>query len=61
MATLGPGQPSRPDSHHTYGTLREFGLVGSLDGETVLIDYMIHPAIPRDPFSTLKCTIRLVL
>ncbi|MEU6232932.1 hypothetical protein [Kitasatospora sp. NPDC047058] len=61
VATLGPGQPPWPDTHHTDGTLREFGLVGNLDGKTVLIDYVIHPAIPRDPLSTLKRTIRLVL
>ncbi|MER7728962.1 hypothetical protein [Streptomyces sp. NPDC096323] len=60
VATLGPGRPDWPDAHHSDGTLREFGLVGSLDGATVLIDYVIHPAIPRDPLSTLKRTIRLV-
>ncbi|MBD2896966.1 hypothetical protein amrb99_59190 [Actinomadura sp. RB99] len=61
VATLGPGVPDWPDTDHTDATLREFGLVGALDGATVLIDYVIHPAIPRDRTSTLQRTIWLVL
>ncbi|WP_067463997.1 hypothetical protein [Actinomadura macra] len=61
VATLGPGVPDWPDADHTDSTLREFGLVGVLDGATVLIDYVIHPAIPRDPASTLQRTVWLVL
>ncbi|QXJ21262.1 hypothetical protein AGRA3207_002099 [Actinomadura graeca] len=61
VATLGPGVPAWPDADHTDATLREFGLVGVLDGATVLIDYVIHPAIPRDPASTLQRTVWLVL
>ncbi|MFI6289868.1 hypothetical protein ACIBCM_34920 [Streptomyces sp. NPDC051018] len=60
VATLGPDEPPWPDADHPNRTLREFGLVGTLGTDTVLIDYVIHPAIPRDPESTLKRTIRLV-
>ncbi|MFC0597825.1 hypothetical protein [Streptomyces palmae] len=60
VATLGPNVPPWPDGTHVDRTLREFALVGSLGTQTVLIDYVIHPAIPRDPESTLKRTIRLV-
>ncbi|KUJ69074.1 hypothetical protein ACZ90_14635 [Streptomyces albus subsp. albus] len=60
VATLGPNVPPWPDSAHGNRTLREFALVGTLGTKTVLIDYVIHPAIPRDPESTLKRTIRLV-
>ncbi|MGW4229498.1 hypothetical protein ACWEF9_09485 [Streptomyces sp. NPDC004980] len=61
VATLGSNQPNWPDPpHHTDRTLREFGLVGQLDNQPILIDYVIHPAIPRDPLSTLQRTIWLV-
>lgn len=42
-------------------TLREFGLVGSLSGSDVLINYRTHQAIAKDPTSTLERTIWLVL
>ncbi|MFF0445264.1 hypothetical protein ACFYT4_02400 [Streptomyces sp. NPDC004609] len=60
VATLGPNEPPWPDNDHPNRTLREFGLAGTLGTDTVLIDYVTHPAIPRDPESTLKRTIRLV-
>ncbi len=60
VATLGPGVPSWPDPNHSTSTLREFGLVGQLEGNPVLINYVTHPAIPKDPFSTLERTIWLV-
>jgi hypothetical protein len=60
-ASLGPNVPTWPDANHASGTLREFGLVGELDGTTVLLNYVIHPAIPKDPASTLERTIWLVL
>lgn len=60
IATLGPGEPSWPDANHATSTLREFGLIGQLDGATVLINYVTHPAIPKDPFSTLERTVWLV-
>jgi hypothetical protein len=60
VATLGPGVPAWPDADHSTSTLREFGLVGQLDGATVLINYVTHPAIAKDPFSTLERTIWLV-
>jgi hypothetical protein len=61
VATLGPGVPPWPDlaTNHPTSTLREFGLVGELDGATVLIDYVTHLAIPKDPSSTLERTIWL--
>lgn len=59
FATLGPGEPPWPDGNHTTSTLREFGLVAQLDGSPVLINYRTHPAIPKDPFSTLERTIWL--
>jgi len=40
--------------------LREFGLIASLDGVPVLINYRTHPAIAKDPVSTLERTIWLV-
>lgn len=55
IATLGPGAPPWPTP-----TLREFGLVGQLDGNLVLINYVTHPAIVKDPTSTLERTIWLV-
>jgi hypothetical protein len=42
-------------------TLREFGLVGELDGTDVLINYRTHQAIAKDPTSALERTIWLVL
>jgi hypothetical protein len=57
VTTLGPDVPEWPQN---IRTLREFGLVGALDGQPVLIDYVIHPAIPMDPVSTLERTIWLV-
>lgn len=60
VATLGPGVPSWPDASHASATLREFGLVAQLDGAPVLINYRTHPAIAKDPFSTLERTIWLV-
>jgi hypothetical protein len=60
VATLGPGVPSWPDANHTSSTLREFGLAGKLDGTDILLNYVIHPAIAKDPFSTLVRTIWLV-
>ena len=59
FATLGPGVPPWPDGTHASSTLREFGLVAQLDGNPVLINYRTHPAIPKDPFSTLERTIWL--
>ena len=60
VASLGPGVPSWPDANHATSTLREFGLVGALDGATLLINYVTHPAIVKDPTSTLERTIWLV-
>jgi hypothetical protein len=60
VATLGPGLPTWPDANHATSTLREFGLVGTLNGTTVLINYITHPAIVKDPTSTLERTIWLV-
>src|SRR2546423_7405385 len=56
VATLGPGVPSGPSPV----TLREFGLAAELDANPVLINYVTHPAIVKDPTSTLKRTIWLV-
>jgi hypothetical protein len=61
VATLGPSVPTWPDGTHTTGTLREFGLVGTLGTVgTVLINEVRHVAIPKDPVSTLVRTIQLV-
>ena len=59
VATLPAGMPSWPDATHTTATLREFGLVGSLAGADVLINYRVHTAIAKDPTSTLVRTIWL--
>jgi hypothetical protein len=59
-ASLGPNVPPWPDANHASGTLREFGLVGELGGTPVLLNYVIHPAIAKDPSSTLERTIWLV-
>ncbi len=56
-ASLGPGVPPWPDlpaGRHANSTLREFGLVGRLDGVLVLLNYRTHPAIAKDPASTLE-------
>lgn len=58
-ATLGLGVPPWPDPEHPSANLREFGLVGQLDGSTVLINYVTHPVIAKDPASTLERTIWL--
>lgn len=60
FASLGPNVPPWPDANHPSSTLREFGLVGQLAGEEILINYVTHPAIPKDPASTLERTIWLV-
>lgn len=59
-ATLGPGVPAWPDANHATSTLREFGLVARLDGTNILINYRTHPAIAKDPASTLERTVWLV-
>ncbi|MEU4713972.1 hypothetical protein AB0F73_10030 [Micromonospora purpureochromogenes] len=59
-AVLGPGVPGWPDVDHPTGTLREFGLVAKLNGAQILINYRTHPAIAKDPASTLERTIWLV-
>lgn len=60
VATLGPNVPPWPDPNHPTSTLREFGLVGDLAGNPLLINYVTHPAIVKDPTSTLTRTIWLV-
>jgi hypothetical protein len=66
VATLGPRVPNWPDPTeqppsplHAMATLREFGLVGQLDGKPVLINAVRHVAIVKDPLSTLVRTIQL--
>ena len=59
VVTLGAHMPSWPDAHHASGNLREFGLVASLNGANVLINYVTHPVIVKDPASTLTRTIWL--
>jgi hypothetical protein len=59
-AVLGPGVPTWPDIDHPTSTLREFGLVAKLNGTQILINYRTHPAIAKDPASTLERTIWLV-
>jgi hypothetical protein len=59
-AKLGPNLPSWPDGNHTTSSLREFGLVGTLNGADVLLNYVTHPVITKDPASTLERTIWLV-
>jgi hypothetical protein len=58
-ATLGPNVPPSPWPNHTSGNLREFGLVGQLGGATVLVNYVTHTVIAKDPASTLERTIWL--
>jgi hypothetical protein len=60
VATLGPNVPPWPDANHVSGNLREFGLVGRLNGAETLINYVTHPVIVKDPVSTLTRTIWLV-
>jgi hypothetical protein len=54
--------PPWPDGlpQHPAPSLREFGLVGQLNATPVLINYVSHPAIVKDPTSTLERTIWLV-
>ena len=59
VVTLGPKIPPWPDGTHPDATLREFGLVGELNGSLTLLNYRTHPAIARDPFSSLIRTIWL--
>jgi phage tail-like protein len=59
-ATLPPGVPGWPDGTHATSTLREFGLVGRLDGADVLLNHVAHTGIAKDPGTTLTRTIRLV-
>ena len=60
VATLGPGVPPWPDASHPTGTLREFGLFGRIAGAPVLINYVTHLPVVKDPASTLTRTIWLV-
>ena len=60
VATLGPGEPGWPDINHVAGSLREFALVGELNGAPSLINYVTHPVINKDPASTLERTLWLV-
>ena len=60
IATLAPGEPAWPDADHAASSLREFGLAGELDGNPVLINYVTHPVINKDPGSTLERTLWLV-
>ncbi len=59
VATLGPGIPAWPDAGHGAVSLREFGLVGRLNGIATLINYVTHPVINKDPTSTLERTLWL--
>jgi hypothetical protein len=60
-AKIGPGKPPwQPGGDHPAGpTLREFGLVGKLGNNLVLINAVRHAAIAKDPLSTLERTIWL--
>lgn len=60
VAIFGPGFPSWPDPNHTLANLREFGLMGELDGVPVLLNRVTHPVISKDPTSTLERTLWLV-
>lgn len=59
VAKFGPGKPDWPKDQHLSSTLREFGLVGQIEQTPVLINYVRHPAIAKDPHSTLERTIWL--
>lgn len=58
--TLGPNVPPWPDANHSTSALREFGLVARLNGVDVLLNYVTHLVINKDPASTLERTIWLV-
>lgn len=60
FAAIGPGQPPWPDANHVAANLREFGLVASLAGNPVLLNYVTNPLISKDPTSTLERTLWLV-
>lgn len=60
VASLGPGEPPWPDANHASGSLREFGLVGELNGTAALLNYVTHPVINKDVASTLERTLWLV-
>ncbi len=60
VVNIGPGMPSWPDANHVTTNLREFGLIAELDGAKVLINYVTHPVIAKDPLSTLERMIWLV-
>lgn len=60
FASVGPGVPPWPDANHVAASLREFGLMGVLDGSPVLINFVAHPLISKDPTSTLERTLWLV-
>lgn len=60
VATLGPNVPPWPDGNHASGNLREFGLMGQLDGAPTQINLVRHPVVAKDPASTLERTIWLV-
>jgi hypothetical protein len=60
FASIGPGQPPWPDASHLTASLREFGLVADLAGNPVLLNYVTHPLISKDPTSTLERTLWLV-
>jgi hypothetical protein len=60
FASIGPGTPPWPDANHVAANLREFGLVASLAGNPVLLNYVTHPLISKDPTSTLERTLWLV-
>lgn len=59
-ATFGPGIPSWPDVNHPTSTLREFALFGKLNNVDWMINSVRHPAIVKDPASTLTRTLWLV-
>jgi hypothetical protein len=59
-AILGPGVPSWPDAAHPTSTLREFALFGELAGNAWMLNSVRHPAIVKDPVSTLTRTLWLV-
>jgi len=59
-ATLGPGAHLWPTATPPTSTVREFGLLGRLNDSPVLINYVRHTAIVKDPASTLERTIWLV-
>ena len=63
VAKFGPNKPNWPDlpgGTHPTGTMREFGLYGQIEGSQILINHVRHPAIAKDPQSTLERTIWLI-